>query len=340
MKVYFRVDASAEIGVGHLVRCLALADAIALQGVDCIFILCKRTVQAQSLLGAKTYQVIWIDPIGPYTFEQDAKTCLNVLERDDCMVVDQYDLDIRWERIVKNSVRRLMVIDDLANRAHDCDCLVDPGYGRSKLDYAGLVPDWAELYLGTEFAMLKPEFSDFHAKAPRWPALRRAHVFLGGGAASQWLAWCVDAVLQADPTLHVNAIGQADAPDMELLAKNYGGRLKWRSHLLDMASEYSQCDVAIGSPGTATWERACIGLPSAVIATAKNQIPILQQLDQLGFCRYFGAICEMEKDTMVEKVRNFLGDTGSLQRLRDTGLNSVDGQGIGRIAKRFLYEST
>ncbi len=340
MKVFFRVDASPEIGIGHLVRCLALADAMASQDVENVFILKEQSAQAQTLLETRNYATVWIGGDLEYSQEEDAQICLAFLERDACLVVDKYDLDIRWEHKVRNSVRRLLVIDDLANRMHDCDSLVDAGYGRLAQDYAGYVPEDANLHLGTEFAMLRTEFAPLHDTAAAWPTLCKAHVFLGGGAASKWLPICVEALLEAHATLRVCAVGPAGDAAMESLLQRHGVRLEWHRQVDKMADAYAQCDVAIGSPGTSTWERACIGLPSAVFATADNQIPILRQLNQREFCRFLGAIWETGRTAMVPMLRDFLSDTTAMQRLRANGVRAVDGQGVRRVMRALLYEGT
>jgi spore coat polysaccharide biosynthesis predicted glycosyltransferase SpsG len=147
-------------------------------------------------------------------------------------------------------------------------------------------------------------------------------------------------LLEAHPGLGIYAIGTADDRRMSPLMQSHDLRLQWHHRVENMADTYAQCDVAIGSPGISTWERACIGLPSAVFATAENQIPILRMLDQRGFCRYLGAVWEPDKPAMIRLMSDFLGETSKLQSLRENGVRAVDGQGVGRVVKAFLYEDT
>jgi UDP-2,4-diacetamido-2,4,6-trideoxy-beta-L-altropyranose hydrolase len=123
---------------------------------------------------------------------------------------------------------------------------------------------------------------------------------------------------------------------MRRLEARHGRRLTWSRHEADMAPNYSRCSVAVGSPGTATWERACIGLPSALIATASNQVPILEQLDQQGLCRYLGPAWEWHMPALTDQLRAFLQDSASLAAMRELGTSSVDGRGAERIVKRLL----
>ena len=339
MKVAFRVDASEALGTGHLMRCLALADAIDSQGGRCTFFLRNINHYASRFLNGTIHDVCSLDIDETSTVEEDASAIVRkMFQIADWLVVDHYGLDARWERVVRANAKYILVLDDLADRPHDCDLLVDPGLGRQVSDYAGWMERRAELLLGTKYAILKPSFAHYHNAAPVWPTACRAHVFFGGGSSVEWLPTYVKAMLDAVPTLSLFALGYAEEKEMASLIDIYGSRLKWRRYVEEMAGEYSQCDIAIGSPGTATWERACIGLPSALIATANNQIPILHDLDRLGFCRYLGAAWEFDELKFMELFRNFLRDKSLLLAMRALGVSSVDGNGAQRIVQKLFFK--
>jgi UDP-2,4-diacetamido-2,4,6-trideoxy-beta-L-altropyranose hydrolase len=325
MRVHFRVDASEALGAGHLARCLVVADALAARGGRCRLFLREINPYVERILGQTGHEV---DALG------DAEALgPNLQERADWLVVDHYGLDASWERKARVSARRILVIDDLADRPHDCDLLVDPGLGRRAEDYAPWVGRRTELLLGTRYAILKPVYAAFHGAAPVWPAARRAHVFFGGGSPATWLPAHVGAVLEALPAVSVTAIGQGDEAAMRRLVELHGARLQWRSHVDDMASEYARCDVAIGSPGTATWERACVGLPSGLVATARNQVPILRGLEHQGLCRFLGPAWEFEAQTFQQRVQTWIQDADALRAMRALGVASVDGRGAQRIVE-------
>lgn len=339
MKVSFRVDASEALGAGHLVRCLVLADAIAARGGRCTFFLRQVNKYVERLLKNNTHEVCSLDIAEASTPEEDAEAVVQKMPQiADWLVSDHYGLDARWERIVRVKAKRILVIDDLADRPHDCDLLVDPGLGRLISDYAGLMDRQADMLLGTRYAILRPAFADYHNTAPMWPTVCRAHVFFGGGSPATWLPAYVNAMLKAVPALNVSAVGFADEGAMAQQIAIYGSRLKWSRYVDEMAPEYSQCDIAIGSPGTATWERACVGLPSSLIATANNQIPILHDLERQGFCRYLGAAWEFDEPKFAELLKDFLQDRASLEAMRLLGVSSVDGNGAQRIVKKLFSE--
>jgi UDP-2,4-diacetamido-2,4,6-trideoxy-beta-L-altropyranose hydrolase len=337
MRVHFRVDASEALGAGHLVRCLVLADAMVARGGRCRFFLRDINPYAKRILNNTVHEVCSLEIDETEGAPADAEALRRKIQvAADWLVVDHYDLDADWERIARAGVRRILVIDDLANRPHDCDLLVDPGLGRRVEDYAIWIGRSTQMLLGTRYAILKPAYAEFHGAAPVWPTARLAHVFFGGGSPATWLPAYVGAMLDAVPTLSVLAIGLGNEEAMHKLAGVHGARLQWRPHVDDMAAEYARCDVAIGSPGTATWERACIGLPSGLVATARNQVPILRGLERQGFCRYLGATWEFDTPEFVRFVQAWMQDQAALAATRALGVASVDGLGAQRIVQKLF----
>ena len=337
MRVVFRVDASEILGVGHLVRCLVLADLIADFGGSSLFLVGDKNVVADRLLHNSVHEVRYLNLPKSCSILDDARASTQWMQDVvDWVVVDHYNLDFRWETKVRTYVGSILVIDDLANRPHDCDLLVDPGLGHQITDYATLMKRRAEMFLGPRYAILKPAFANYYNAASIWPAVCRAHVFFGGGSSAEQLPIYVETILDAVPMLSVSAVGFADEGAMVKLINIYGSRLKWSRYVEEMALEYSQCDIAIGSPGTATWERACVGLPFGLIATANNQIPIAHDLERRGFCRYLGAAWEFDKFKFVEIFRDFLQDRTSLVTMRSLGVSLVDGNGAQRIVKKLF----
>jgi UDP-2,4-diacetamido-2,4,6-trideoxy-beta-L-altropyranose hydrolase len=325
MRVDFRVDASEVLGAGHLVRCLVLADAVAARGGRSRLFLRDLNPYAGRILSRSAHEVIALGSTDmPWRTDQDVP---------DWLVVDHYGLDAGWERRARVGSSRVLVIDDLADRPHDCDLLVDPGLGRRAEDYAPWVDRRTQLLLGSQYAILKPVFAAFHGAAPVWPAVRRVHVFFGGGSPVSWLPAHVGAVLDALPAVRVMAIGFGEESAMSRLLAQHGERLQWRSHVEEMAIEYAGCDVAIGSPGTATWERACVGLPSGLVATARNQVPILRGLEHQGLCRFLGPAWEFEAQTFQQRVQTWIQDEDALRAMRALGVASVDGRGAQRIVE-------
>lgn len=341
MRVVLRTDATEMMGTGHLSRCLVLADAIKKSGGSCQFILGERNPTVARLLAQASHEVSFLGIDQGSPVEEDALATIALLPPAlEWLVVDHYGLDSRWEALLRPHVNSLLAIDDLANRAHDCSILVDPGYGRTEQDYAGLLPERTQLLLGTRFAILKDSFSERHNTAPRWPAAQRAHVYFGGGCSPDWLPRYVEILMETDHDITVKAVGRANGLAMRLLLKQWGGRLTWHESVDDMAETLSSCDIAIGSPGTATWERACIGLPAGLLATNLNQVSILENLDRQGFCRFLGPAWLEDSTLFTSGLKSFLSDSASLMAMRSLGVEAVDGCGVHRIVERMNIGAT
>ena len=334
MHIAIRTDASAAIGLGHLSRCLALADELAQAGASVTFLCSNPDAAAADWIGRKSHSMrTWADGEDG-GWEADAMASIVALPaRPDWLIVDHYALDCRWEQRLRPQVDRLAVIDDLADRHHHCDLLVDQTFGRDASAYAHLVQPDCLLALGTRYAMLRPAFARVHGSAPAGFERPRIHVFLGGGRPAKCLPRFVSLLLAAVPDITVAAVGGIDPrldPDVRAVGSD---RITWVDHVDDMASHMARCDIAIGAPGMATWERACVGLPSAYLATVPNQVAILQRLDTEGFCRYLGRADAIQDHAFVGGVAAFLANRPGLHAMRAVGLAQVDGRGVQRIAR-------
>ncbi|MGH8114388.1 MAG: UDP-2,4-diacetamido-2,4,6-trideoxy-beta-L-altropyranose hydrolase, partial [Rhodanobacteraceae bacterium] len=204
MNIVFRADASLDIGTGHVMRSLTLAAALREQGAQCRFVCREHPGNLISRVRQDRFAVTalpmgfalkgasrdgWLLPehaawLGA-DWQADAEATRAELETSppDWLVVDHYGLDSRWERRVRPACKRLMAIDDLADRAHDCDLLLDQTLGRDEGDYAALVPKHCQLCVGPRYALLRPEFAALRTASLRrrvTPARRNLLVAMGG----------------------------------------------------------------------------------------------------------------------------------------------------------------
>src|SRR5260370_32876364 len=191
--VFFRVDASPETGGGHLSRCLALAECVARRGPVAHFLCAPLDPSYEEQIASRGYKISVVprgltpvaDPAG--WIEADAQGCATLLatghEMKRILIIDHYSIDARWARLLRPFVDRIVVIDDLANRAHDCDVLVDQAYGEDGSRYAALVPKGCVGLFGSRYALLHPEFAEWRAKRARSMRIAEgglvAHVFFG-----------------------------------------------------------------------------------------------------------------------------------------------------------------
>jgi len=313
--VAFRVDASLDIGTGHAMRCLTLADALAVSGAECRFICrehpgnlikqirskgyCVRTLpfEADSSEGygnASPDHAAWLG----CHWETDAAQTKAILidKAPNWLVVDHYALDARWERALQGGYKKLMVIDDLADRPHACDLLLDQNLGREPQDYEALVPAYCQCIIGPKYALLRPEFAALRAyslQRRQPPDLKRLLITMGGvdqpNATGKVLEALKACALPSDCQITV-VMGSA-APWLEPV-RVLASSMPWPTEVLvnvsNMAQIMADSDLAIGAAGSTSWERCCLGLPTLLITLAENQRAGAQALHQAGAARWLG----------------------------------------------------
>lgn len=368
MKVAFRADASLQIGTGHVMRCLTLADALAAEGADCQFI-CRAheanlitfirskgyvthtlptapAVGASSTLAAYLYASAadlahrhWLDA----TQAQDAEACASILaaHRPDWLIVDHYALNAPWEHALAPYYRKLMVIDDLADRLHASDLLLDQTFGRAAADYLPLVPDTCRLLCGSQYALLRPEFAalrSYSLQRRAQPALRELLITMGGidkdNATGQVLQALHTCLLPAD--CRITVVMGASAPWLDEVRKQ-AQDMPWPTRVMvgvsDMAQLMTDCDLAIGAAGATSWERCCLGVPTIMIVLAENQRKVAQGLEQSGAAKLIN-LGERAMTRLRELFIPLINDPAQLQHMSKCAATVVDGSGVNAVIRQ------
>ena len=200
-----------------------------------------------------------------------------------------------------------MVIDDLADRPHDCDLLLDQNYFPDAAHrYDGLVPVYCSRYLGAEYVLLREEFR-LAAGATRAPRERRLLIFFGGGDPGGQSELALAAALEFDRDLPMDVIlgrNNSRAADIEAV---YGAlpNVTLLRHSDDMAGLMARASLCLGAGGIATFERLYMGLPSIVVSTADNQREPLAALGRLGCIDYLGDAASVDRAQWVAALRRW-----------------------------------
>lgn len=354
MKFLFRVDASVLIGSGHVMRCLTLATALRQQGKQCYFACREHEGNLIGLLRQRGFAVTVLPAASKAVFDADGPTHASWLgcgwEEDahqtcalvqalapDWLVVDSYALDYRWETAVRDGTS-LLVIDDLADRVHACDLLVDQNLGRCVADYQALVPSSCQVLAGPAYALLRPEFARLRdaSIARRGAPLGQILVNMGGvdqpdatGAVLRILRSCElphDCRLTVVMGMQAPWIAQVRV-EAELMP--------WPTEVLvnvsDMAELMTASDLAIGAAGSTSWERCCLGLPALMVVLAENQRAGAAALEAHGAALQLGGVDEiglrlpsaLEECVLPARLAQMAAAAGAL----------VDGNGVERVLR-------
>ena len=361
MKILFRTDASLTIGTGHVMRCLTLARVLRDHGAEVSFA-CRlhpgNMVEMLHAAGFPVHALPLTDRIdaggaqyAPWLGAQWQEDADALAPRVDSggptwVIVDHYGLDQRFERVMADVGGKVMVIDDLADRQHDCALLLDQTHGRIAQDYAGLVPPEAVLLCGSHHALLRPEFAAAASgsldRRQSMPPPRRIMVTLGGVDADNVTGRVLDALdgLDLPPECRIDVVLGAAAPwSAQITARADAMRHVTLVHrdIADMAGLTSAADLAIGAAGSTAWERCCLGLPSLMVVIADNQKDIAQALDTEGAAISLGSHHAADfVPRLRASVTTLLESPARLLAMTHRAVSLVDGRGAERVAQALL----
>jgi UDP-2,4-diacetamido-2,4,6-trideoxy-beta-L-altropyranose hydrolase len=353
MKVVFRVDASARMGTGHLMRCMALAEALQERGAQTLFVCREHEGNLIATLRRKAVPVTVLPaPTAPVGHEgedyaawlgvsqaEDAEHTIEALQGDkpDWLVVDHYGLDVEWEQCLRPHVGKLLVIDDVANRHHDCDVLLNQNYSaEGERRYTGLVPDTCKVLLGPRYALLRREFRVIRERfSPRSGDLRKILVFFTAGDDQGETLKAMQGIELYGKVERVDVVvGQSNPSNAEIAKKCNSLRWGYHCQIDYMATLIAQADIVIGAGGSSNWERCALGIPAVVTILAEIQAPIAQALDRAGVVRNLG----WGRDLQAADYANVLAtlNRDRLSAMSAQALQLVDAEGAERMADVLL----
>ncbi|NHA15464.1 UDP-2,4-diacetamido-2,4,6-trideoxy-beta-L-altropyranose hydrolase [Thioalkalivibrio sp. XN279] len=341
-RIVFRADASLEIGTGHVMRCLALAEALRERGAACEFACRELPGHRIEEIQRRGFPVHVGD-----TFQLGGQSEGQAGDGApaDWLVVDHYGLDARWERQQRPAARSIMVIDDLADRPHDCELMLDQTLGRAPGDYDRLVPDGCELLCGPEFALLRPEFAELRPRSLARRAgggLARILVTMGGIDKDNATGLVLEALDAGGlpPNVAVTVVMGSRAPSLSQV-RVQATRLPFPVEIAvdvnDMAERMAASDFAIGAAGSTSWERCCMGLPSALVVLADNQAKVCRELVAAGAAFELGAPGDIAR-TLPPIIATITHEPATLQKMSAAAAAICDGLGAQRVAAALLAD--
>lgn len=341
MKVVIRADASIWIGNGHIMRCLVLAEALSSFGYQIYFACRPQQGDLIDFILKRGFKVISLAPVennktplnnADYlTWLQrsvidDANDFIDVVGFADVVVTDHYAIDVEWQKYVRSSLQcKIIAIDDLL-RDHDAELILDQTLGRKESEYHST----GKVLVGSQHALLAPHFSRCREQALDTVLMTTPpKVLLSMGG-----------VDQPNATLHVlkSLVNQRDCSITVLLgpkAPHYpevkafcadNNNVTHHNFVHDMATLMLKHDIAIGAPGTTSWERACLGLPSIIIPLADNQTTISHNLVQ-----HHAALAIDFDDIPSKLLSAYDALLEDWNRYRESNLKLCDGLGVNRV---------
>ena len=332
MNVIIRADASTSIGSGHVMRCLTLAHRLKKEkNAKVVFVMRVLPGNLIGVVEKQGFDVLKLLPANQkyslsgyglwltVPMEVDARQTIDLLQpylREhgcdvvDRLIVDSYALDEQWELMLRPYCREIMVIDDLANRRHDCDILLDQNFYLNKdVRYAGLVPEHCKMLLGPEHALLREEF--YEAKKhlrKRDCTIKNILVFYGGSDLTNETEKAIKALVQLHDEGYnftadiITGVSNSRREKIKKICSKYHF-FHYYCQVSNMAEFMNKADLMLGAGGSTTWERLYMELPALVTAVAENQVKCCEECGKAGLIDYVGPANCVEADKIKEYVK-------------------------------------
>lgn len=331
-----RADANACIGAGHVMRCLALAQAWQDAGGHVVFAMKPEAPAIERRLEAEAMEVLHVTA-SPGS-RDDATQTAALARRHDAqwVIVDGYDFGADFQRIVKEAKLALLVVDDYGHADHYCvDGVLNQNMHACEGLYTRRERD-THLLLGPRYVLLRREFVERSGwKRNYTDVARRILVTLGGGDHDHVTAGVIDALARADiPDLEARIVVGPASPGNKAVRqaiRRSSGDVRLLTDVTDMPGLMAWADIAVSAGGSTCWELAFMGLPPLIVVRADNQIEIAAGLDAAGFGVNLGELDDASTARLPDALTRLIQDRHRRQRMGCTGRTLVDGKGARRV---------
>ncbi|MEK4711618.1 UDP-2,4-diacetamido-2,4,6-trideoxy-beta-L-altropyranose hydrolase [Sporosarcina sp. FSL K6-5500] len=334
MNIVIRTDASIEIGTGHVMRCLTLANQFKRHGAEVTFVCRNLEGNSISYLQSQGMQVAILPSVkNDVQWKSDAEATRAIIEdlniEVDLIIVDHYELDNRWESILRLCTKQIMVIDDLANRSHDCDLLLDQNYYLNMRErYRGLAPDHCVQMLGPDHVLLRDEFLQVANKPrERTGEVHNILIFFGGTDPTGETIKTLEAIREINiPEIEINVVVGASNPKRHEIEQmcNKMQNTNFYCQVSNMAEMMWKADLAIGAGGATTWERCFLGLPTLTTVIADNQLEATTFLNDQEVTVYVGESKDTSSEMIKQPLIKLLNCSKEVRKLSRNSLRIID----------------
>ena len=337
--IFIRVDSSTKIGYGHLIRCLALADTLK-KSFKINFICTNLNGNLISQICKKNFEVFRFNTKSQrINVKKDAEKTISIIKKyrnkKSLLILDSYILSQEWENRVRPYVKRLIVIDDLMDRKHSCDLIIDQNlHTQMNSLYINSVPKNCVKLLGPDYAILRNQFiaQRKYAKIRSLP-LKNILVSFGGSDNENHTLHALTSLKKLNSDVNVNVVtGTANIG--KKIIKNFCKKnfnYNYFEQVENMVKLMQVADLCIGSSGTTTWERCCVGLPAIAIVTSNDQKDIASAVSKNKCIINLGKIKKSDNVNYVRLMKNL--KNSELQNMSRNCMKLVDGKGAARISK-------
>lgn len=331
MRVVFRCDASSAIGAGHFMRCFALAEAFERSGFEIIFAAVADTYNKAPAALPQGWTRLVVSGNGNTEAEEIAAL---MTIPSDILFVDHYGRNRIFETACRRWARLIVAVEDLPNRDHDCDVLLDTSGNWTSEEYMIHVPAHCRMLLGPDYVPLRQRFGELRPTAlqrRRLGSMERILVSFGAADVSGATSMVLDALDASGLDAQVDVAIPSISPDIDSVIGRARRGIAIHVDAPDMAGLMASADLAIGAAGVTSWERCCLGLPSLVLILADNQAGISSILANAGAALSLGPRAAVDVNELANHISHLVGDEVIRMNMASAAAALVDGCGAFRV---------
>ena len=335
-----RADASESIGVGHVMRMIALAQAWQKRGGTVAVASCHCPEPVVDRLQLEHIQFTKLTCAQPGDTEDAAATTeLAVGANSAAVVLDGYEFDARYQALLHQQLRPLLVVDDCCHcDGYHCDLILNQNLGASREMYASIGAA-AKVLPGPQYALLRDEFLGHGEFERDVSQVRRLLVTLGGSSIGELASTIADAfklIEHLELEIRVLAGGNACGwKKLQSLTKHQTG-ISILPPVADMGDQYRWADVAIVGGGSSNWEMCLDGLPRLIVVLAENQREVALRLSESGAAVNLGCAKELSSEKLADSIQRLATDVELRARLASRSKSLVDGRGAKRVVDELM----
>jgi UDP-2,4-diacetamido-2,4,6-trideoxy-beta-L-altropyranose hydrolase len=336
MHLLIRADASAQIGTGHVMRCLALAQAWMQQGGQAIALMTETTSSLESRLTSESIQVLYLKSVAGS--QEDARETVQTAQRVGAtwVIVDGYQFSAEYQRILKENGLQLLVLDDYGHAEHYwADIVLNQNISADISLYSNREP-YTQLLLGPRFALLRQEFCDWQGWQRQIPEIARKILVTLGGADPDNVTLKVIQTLQQVQIddLQVVAVVGATNPHLKVLQEAVNSSrhsMRLEHNVTNMPEFMAWADIAIAGGGSTCWELAFMGLPTLAIVLADNQLNTVKFLEEKNLIKNMGWHKKIRTNQLLERLFQLATSIHTRIHMSENGQKLIDGCGNNRV---------
>lgn len=334
-RALIRADGSKVLGLGHVLRCLAIAERLVVAGWEVSFGLEARSGHPAELLLARGFDVHFL-PVGSSEFDDLIFDSWMGHVPADLLIIDHPELDSEWHFKASKKVSRVLIVDDIAGRDSWGDWLLNPSPGFQRDDYASRVSPFCKLLIGPSYALVRAEFLEHRLLSPMTRPIQKILISFGGADSKNQTEKVLNALskIVRGQKLDVDIIlggANCNVERIQRLAEEFVCPVDLQFDVTDMARRMANADLIIGAAGGSAFERCCLGVPSIMIMTDETQRAMAAFLNDVGAGINLGWFSSVSEENISDAVLSLLRNADKIHEMGKKAWGLVDGKGADRV---------